>query len=61
MIRRAPRATWSVSEPGLHTASLGGQVLGYVVVISGGFIAFDAGSTPLGRFASLRAAKKALA
>lgn len=58
----ATRTVWTVSEPGLHVASRQGRTLGFVAMTaSGSFIAFDRGMAPIGRYDTLRAAKRSAA
>lgn len=54
--------TWTEVEPGFHVASRGGEFGGYVERTGdGSFVAFDEYSTPVGRYATLTAARRSLA
>lgn len=57
-----PRAvTWSKVDTGFHVASKAGEYVGSVdTTPDGHFVAFDATSAPIGRYAELSAAKTAV-
>lgn len=58
----APRAvTWSKVDTGFHVASKAGEYVGSVdTTPDGHFVAFDATSAPIGRYADLSEAKTAV-
>jgi hypothetical protein len=57
--RDAKQPTWTTPEPGMQTGIIDGEVVGHVVVAPGGYIAFGADTSPLGRFDTLPAARQA--
>lgn len=59
--RATVRATWARVDSGFHVASRDGEFLGYVdQAADGSFLAFDGRSTPVGRYDTLRDAKRAV-
>jgi hypothetical protein len=55
------RVTWSQVQPGFYVASRAGEFIGYIDrTPAGQHVAFDGRSTPVGRFDSLDAAKRAV-
>ncbi|MFE1644376.1 hypothetical protein [Microbacterium sp. P01] len=57
--RGAERPLWTSPEPGMHTGTLSGKVIGHVVAAEGGYIAFSREPATLGWFATLGAAQDA--
>lgn len=57
----ARRITWSTVAPGFFVASTDGEFIGSIDTSSDGhFIALDGHATPIGRYATLRAAQESL-
>ena len=56
-----PAVRWNEVQPGLRVGTRDGEYLGFVELTAyGTFVAVDGSSTPVGRYDSLREAKRAL-
>ena len=61
LTRAAPFPTWAQVDEGLHVGSRAGEFIGYIDVTGDGHhVAFDGRSTPVGRYATLREAQRAV-
>ena len=57
----SPAVRWNEIEPGFRVGTRDGEYLGFVELTAyGTFVAVDGSSTPVGRYDSLREAKRAL-
>ena len=57
----SPAARWNEVQPGFRVGTRGGEYLGFIESTAyGTFVAVDGYSTPVGRYDSLREAKRAL-
>ena len=57
----SPRVRWNEVAPGLRVGTRDGEYLGFIESTAyGTFVAFDHYSTPVGRYDSLREARRAL-